>query len=152
MRARCRERRKERGGRDPCLTGPGGMRGTGEGDAAVPALFLAPRIPALPGSGSPPAASSLMSCRGERSAGSGLRRSWEGSGLSPAHFQPCFPASLPLRFAPRSRKQGAAGEEAAGAGSGSPLCPGPAEVPAGRCRSRPCLRAPFPCLGPEGTS
>lgn len=119
--------------------------------------------------GAAPAASSLMFCPGERSAGSGRRRS--GKGLPSGKGLGCLrlvsgssPAPLPRILGPGGRSQeqeaGCCGRGCSRAGSGSPLCPRPAEDPAGLCRSRPCLRAPFPlsraaatgCLGPGGES
>lgn len=109
---------KGRGGRHLCPAGPGGMRGTGEEAAAVPALSLAPRIPALPGSSSRCLVSHVLSRGEERGLGPPPEREgsseWEGSGLSPAHLRPRFPASLAPGVAPRSRRQGAAGEDAPG--------------------------------------
>lgn len=116
MCARCRASRRGRAGRDLCAAGPGRMRGTGDGAAAVPAPFLAPRIPALPGN-----ISHALPRGGER----GLRAppAWEGSGLSPVHFRARFPASLAPGVAPRSRKQRAAGGDAPGPGPAGPSAP-----------------------------
>lgn len=154
---------KGRGGRDLCPAGPGGMRGTGEEAAAVPALSLAPRIPALPGSSSRCLVSHVLSRGEERGLGPPPEREgsseWEGWAVSGSS-----PAPLPRILGPGGRSQeqeaGCCGRGCSRAGSGSPLCPRPAEDPAGLCRSRPCLRAPFPlaraaatgCLGPGGES
>ncbi|CAN8212656.1 unnamed protein product, partial [Coccothraustes coccothraustes] len=94
--------------------------------------------PLCPAAAPAAAALSLMSCPGS-GAGSGRRRRWEGSGLSPAHFRPRFPASCPGLRSPE-QEAGCCGRGCSGAGS--PLCPGPAEsvpaVPPGSLSFRPC--------------
>lgn len=168
---RCRAGREGRGGRDLCPAGPGGMRGTGEGAAAVLALSLAPRFRALPGNSSRCLVSHVLPRGRER--GIGAPSEWEGSfrvGRVWA-FPGSSPAPLPRILGPgvRSpeREAGCCGRGCSRAGLGSPLCPGPAESTAGLCRSRQgyvgpgrASRLPFlwpvppprVCLGPGGAS
>lgn len=118
VRARCRAGGQGRGGRDPCPAGT--RRDAGYQGRGLPLCRRGPSPPEsllCPGAAAVPAASAPVSCLGEGSAGWRRRRRWEGSGVSPAHFRPRFPGSLLLGFAPRSRRQGAAGEDAPGPGA-----------------------------------
>lgn len=148
------------GGRDPCPAGT--RKDVGYQGRGLPLCRRGPSPPEsllCPGAAAVPAASAPVSCLGEGSAGWRRRRRWEGSGVSPAHFRPRFPGSLLLGFAPRSRRQGAAGEDAPGPGAARPSAPLWLRPRQG-CRSRPCLGAPSPfaraaatgCLWPEGAS